>query len=205
MENQPARDEPPTRSSLMDQIRDPANAAAWQRYWETYLPRIRGWCAAAGLHGADLDEVVAMVLAKVVQTMNSGWVYDPRQTYRGWLWRVCYSQIGQFRKDEARQPARGSGDSQVTMGLQQVPAPPEVEAVEEELARKVQRALERVRERLGADSVKWQCFQGTALEGRRGEEVARRLGIKVGLVHQNKSRVAREIRAEVGKLRDEGS
>ena len=76
-------------------------------------------------------------------------------------------------------------------------------AAGEDLSAKVRQALERVRDRLGAPSVKWPCFQLTALENLPGKEVARRFGIKVGLVHQNKSRVAREIREEVEQWRNE--
>src|SRR6516165_11325103 len=98
----------------------------------------------------------------------------------GWLWRVCYSQMKHFYQREAREPARGTGDSQLPLGLQEAPAPPEAEAVEEHLSAKVRQALERVRDRLGAESVKWQCFQLTAVEDVPGKEVARRFGIKVG-------------------------
>jgi RNA polymerase sigma factor (sigma-70 family) len=200
----PPDDTESTSSSLIEPIRDPAKVEAWQRYWTRYRPKIEAWCKAAGRRGAELDEVVAMVLAKIVATMKNGWVYDPQQTYRGWLWRVCHSQIKRFYQREARQPARGTGDSQLTLGLQEVPAPPEAEAMEEDLSAKVRQALERVRDRLGAPSVKWQCFQLTALENLPGQEVARRFGLKVGLVHKNKSRVALAIRAEVEQWRNEG-
>jgi DNA-directed RNA polymerase specialized sigma24 family protein len=56
---------------------------------------------------------------------------------------------------------------------------------------------------LGKDSLKWRSFELTALEGRKGKEAADCLGISVGSVHQNKSRVAKMIRDEMARLREE--
>ena len=43
MEQVPPHDTESTSSSLMEQIRDPANVQAWQRYWKRYLPKIEAW------------------------------------------------------------------------------------------------------------------------------------------------------------------
>ncbi len=195
-------DDSSTRQSLMDQIRDRANAVAWQRYWQTYHPKIRQWCASSQLKGDELDEVVSMVLAKIVKTMEAGWAYDPRRTYRGWLWRVCYSQVKEFLERKAGSPAKGTGASDVMEQLLEQPAPCDADNAEAEFAALVVRATEGVKESLGEDSVKWRSFQMTAIEDRWGKQVAEALGISVGLVHQNKSRVAAEIRAQVERLRD---
>jgi DNA-directed RNA polymerase specialized sigma24 family protein len=193
----------PTRQSLLAKIRDVADTEAWHRYWNTYLPKIRKSCASAGLRGADLDEVISMVLAQVVAAMRKGWVYDPRRTYRGWLWTVCQSQIRKFRRQEARPAAKGTGDSKALAALHDLPAPADAATAEDEFAALVDLAVQRVRDELGESSVKWQCFDLKVLQRVKGEVVADRLRIKVGLVHQNKSRVALAIRQEVEKLRDE--
>ncbi len=199
----PTDDDSWTRQSLMDQIRDQRNAEAWQRYWQTYSPKIRGWCASAGLRGDDLDEVVSMVLEKIVQSMQSGWVYDPQRKYRGWLWQVCFSQVQKFHELRGRALAKATGQTSVLEQLRESPAPEDACEVEASVAMLVENAVERVKAALGETSIKWQCFLLTALENRRGRDVAQELCIKVGLVHQNKSRVAAAIRDELERLRDE--
>ncbi len=199
----PTGDDSRTRQSLMDHIRDQGNTDAWQRYWQTYAPKIRGWCASAGVSGDDLDEVVSMVLVKIVQSMQSGWVYDSRRKYRGWLWRVCFSQVQTFHEIRARTFVKGTGQSSVLGALHELPAPTEASNAEECLAAMVEKATERVKATFGEASIKWQCFEQTALAYRKGKYVAQELGINLGLVHQNKSRVAAAIREEVERLREQ--
>ncbi len=194
-----------TRASLMDGIRDRDNAEAWRRYWNTYEPLIRTWCRDASVAASDLDEVISMVLTKIVQTMKRGWVYNPQRRYRGWLWTVCKSQIREFQRQRAGDPALATGNTGIHEEIQSIPAPPEAESTENALAILVERATAIVRERIGPTSPKWLCFQWSALEGRKGAAIANELQIDVGLVHQNKSRVFKAIRDEAERLRDQQS
>ena len=77
--------------------------------------------------------------------------------------------------------------------------------MERDLEALVQQAAAQVKARLGPDSPKWQSFWRTAVHRQAGKQVAGLLGLSVAAVHQNKSRVARLIREEVARLRDEAA
>ena len=197
-----AQDEP-TSASLLAKIQDAQDTAAWQRFFGTYRPLIEAWCRGCGLRDADRDDVAGMVLLKVAERMKRGYVYDPGRSFRGWLWAVVLSQVNELKAVKYGQVARGSGDSGVQQSLEQHPAPPDAEGVERDLEALVQEAVERVKARLGPGSPKWQAFWLTAVQKQAGKQVAGLLGLSVAAVHQNKSRVARLIREEIARLRDE--
>jgi len=137
--------------------------------------------------------------------MKRGYVYDPGRSFRGWLWAVVLSQVNEFKATRYGQVARGSGDSGVRQSLEQHPAPAGAEGLERDLEGLVQAAAARVKARLGPGSPKWQSFWRTAIRKQAGKEVAGLLGLSVAAVHQDKSRVARLIREEVARLRDEAT
>jgi RNA polymerase sigma-70 factor (ECF subfamily) len=192
-----------TSPSLLAKIQDTQDTAAWRRFFDKYRPLIEDWCRGCGLPSADRDDVVGMVLLKVAERMKRGYVYDPARTFRGWLRAVVQSQVNEFQARKYGRVDRGSGDSQVLQSLEQHPAPEGAEGLERDLEALVLRATEQVRGRLGPDSPKWQSFWLTAVQRQAGKEVAGRLGLSVATVHQNKSRVAKLIREEVARLRDE--
>jgi DNA-directed RNA polymerase specialized sigma24 family protein len=191
-----------TSASLLALMHDAQDTAAWQRFIGTYRPLIEDWCRKCGLPDADRDDVAGMVLLKVAERMQRGYVYDPGRSFRGWLWAVVVSQANELKAAKYGQPARGSGDSRVQQALEQHPAPPGADGLERDLEALVRQAADRVKARLGPDAPKWQSFWRTAVLKQPGKEVAARLGMSVAAVHQNKSRVARLIREEVARLRD---
>lgn len=193
-----------TRASLLEKIRDLEDTDAWQRYLTRYRPLLVDWCRRYGLQDADLDDVVGMVLVKVVQRVKAGFVYDPGRTYRGWLRTVLESQVREFWEKKHALAAQATGDSRVQQSLENYPGTDETAEMEDDLETLAQQATTNVRAVLGDGSLKWRSFVLTALERRKGKEAADLLGIPVGSVHQNKSRVARMIREEMARLRDTG-
>jgi DNA-directed RNA polymerase specialized sigma24 family protein len=192
-----------THASLLAKLQDSQDAAAWLCFFARYRPMIEDWCRGCGLSDADRDDVVGMVLLKIAERMQRGYVYDPRRTFRGWLRAVVVSQVGEFKAQKYRQVGQGSGDSGAQEALEQLAAPERAEDLERDLEGLLQAALTTVKERLGADSEKWQSFWLTAVEKQRGSAVARRLGLTVAAVHQNKHRVLVLIREEAARRRDE--
>jgi RNA polymerase sigma factor (sigma-70 family) len=195
-------DDRSTRLSLVNGLPDAGNHVAWQRFCAKYQPRLRGACAHIGVRAADLDDVVATVLLKVAEAMHDGWVYDPSKSFRGWLTTICRNEalrhLGRANGLAARGGV-GTGDSQVQAALQQQPAPG-VDDVEADWAETVRAAAERVKGVV--DPKHWACFDLNGAEGLSAAAVAARLGVTPAAVWQNKSRVAKLIRAEVQRLLD---
>src|SRR5262245_43331242 len=75
----------PTPVSLLERLRQPADAAAWERFVELYTPCIYAWARRAGLPPDDAADLVQDVFALLV-TKLPAFVYDPaRHSFRGWL------------------------------------------------------------------------------------------------------------------------
>ncbi|MEJ7640254.1 MAG: hypothetical protein WKF75_20385 [Singulisphaera sp.] len=75
-----------------------------------------------------------------------------------------------------------------------------VQELEEQMERdrQVREACEQVRKRVNDRT--WRAFWLTAIEGRKGTEVAGLLVMDVAAVHMAKSRVIKRIREESGRL-----
>jgi DNA-directed RNA polymerase specialized sigma24 family protein len=73
-----------TRSTLLARLRDLADGAGWQEFFDTYWQLIYSVALKAGLTAAEAEDVVqetVIVVAKKMPTFR----YDPsRDSFRGW-------------------------------------------------------------------------------------------------------------------------
>src|SRR5688500_20161873 len=103
-------DSPLTRTSLVLQLRDPENQAAWQEFSRLYGPVVYGFARKRGLQDADAADLMQEVLRSVARNAEK-MEYDPaRGTFRGWLYTVTRNKIYNFLNGQKNRP-RGVGDS----------------------------------------------------------------------------------------------
>jgi len=185
-----------TRPSLLIRIRDPGDAEAWVQFVALYGPLIYQFARRQGLQDADAADLTQIVLQAVgdgVKQFN----YDPqRGTFRSWLFKVVRNQLSKLRMSQ-RRSVRSDGDSGTHRMLADLPDEAESSGLwDREYERRLFLwAAERVKAR--CDSVTWQAFWQTAVEGRSGQEVAESLGMSVGTVYTSKSRILDRIRNEI--------
>ena len=188
-----------TSPSLLGRLRrDPTDQQAWRAFVQRYGPKIYRWCRQWKLQEADVEDVTQNVLLKLAAKLQS-FVYDPAQSFRGWLKTLTAHALSDFVADR-RRPGQGSGDSQVADLLDTLEARADLVAhLEEEFDREVlEEALTRVQLRVAPR--RWEAFRLTALEGLSGAEVAARLGMKVATVFTVKSKVQKLVQEEIRKL-----
>jgi RNA polymerase sigma-70 factor (ECF subfamily) len=194
-----------TSSDLMGRLRDVNDGQAWQTFWQQYVPKVRAWAEQAGLPPGDVEEVVSMVLVRLVKAMP-GFEYNPGLSFRAWLRSVVRSAVGDLWRARARSPgAQGAGGSGILTLIHAVEdhagAEPLVEELNGELERQRQalrQAIDRVRGRVAAHT--WDAFWLRVAEQRRGEVVAERLGMKVAAVYVAQNRVTGMLREELAEL-----
>jgi RNA polymerase sigma factor (sigma-70 family) len=192
-----APDDGSTRLSLVNGLLDAGNRAVWKRFCANFGPRLRAACARLGVRKDDLDDVVAEVFLRVAGAMLDGWVYDPVQSFRGWLTTICRNEASRHLRQKNGHAARGgvgTGDSDVHALLDAEPAP-ETDEVEAAWAETLREAARRVQARV--DPRQWDCFALNGVERLPAAAVAGRVGVSVAAVWQNKHRVAKLIRAEI--------
>ena len=190
---------PTTRASLLLRIRDPGDAEAWRQFVQLYAPVVYAFARRRQLQDADAADLTQEVLrnvAKAAGRLN----YDPaRGTFRGWLFTVTRNKLLDFHRRRRHGPATGGSSAQEL--LDQQPAPAEEDFWDAEFRRQVLAvAAEQVRQEF--EDGTWQAFVQTAVEGKKAQEVARRLGISVGAVYIAKSRVQARLKERVRELSD---
>ena len=126
-------------------------------------------------------------------------VYDPSQSFRGWLRTVTRHALADYVAEPARRD-QGSGDSKVQQVLHGIEARTDLVArLEEEFDRELMdEAVARVR--LRVEPHNWEAFRLTAWEELSAEAAAKQLGIRVTAVFKAKSRILQLLREEIARL-----
>ena len=103
-------DSPLTRASLLVQIRDGANAGAWQEFMQLYGPVVYGFARKRGLQDADAADLMQDVMRSVSDAIGR-LDYDRSQgTFRGWLFTITRNKVFNFLAAHRIRP-QGSGDT----------------------------------------------------------------------------------------------
>src|SRR6266404_739698 len=106
----PVDESPLTRASLLVQIRDGANHAAWQEFVKLYGPVVYGFARKRGLQDADAADLMQDVMRSVSSAIGK-LDYDRNQgTFRGWLFTITRNKIFNFLSARRIRP-QGSGDT----------------------------------------------------------------------------------------------
>jgi RNA polymerase sigma-70 factor (ECF subfamily) len=188
-----------TSSTLLGRLRcAPADQAAWQEFVDRYGPKIYGWCRKWRLQQADAEDVTQNVLVRLANRLRT-FVYDPDQSFRGWLKTLTWHALSDYMSARQR-PGQGSGDPDVARELESIAAREDlVQQLAADFDRELlEEAQARVQAQVGTR--RWQAFCLTAYEGLSGAEVASRLDMKVVTVFTAKSKVLKLLQKEIRKL-----
>ncbi len=190
-------DSPNTRPSLLVRLRDPGDGSAWEEFIEIYTPLLRQLARRKGLQesdAADLTQDVFRAVARAIERYD----HDPtRGAFRAWLFRIARNLIVNQLVARRRHPPGVGGDSAARL-LERQPAPAEEETalfLDEYRRRLLSWAAEQVRGEFRTAT--WQSFWMAGVEGRPAKEVAEALGLSIGAVYHNKSRVMTRIRQRI--------
>jgi RNA polymerase sigma-70 factor (ECF subfamily) len=170
---------------------------------ELYAPVVYGYARKRGLQDADAADLTQACLRQVAAHVGS-LEYDPRRgSFRGWLFAIVRNKLRDFRA-QPKHLYQGSGDPRVQWSLEAraAPEPDDASDWEQEYRRGLLAwAAGQVRPQV--QEATWQAFWQTAVEGKRGREVAQRLGLTTAAVYLAKSRVMARLRALVQEVQEE--
>ena len=184
---------PETSATLLTSLNDPHDQEAWDEFTQRYRPAIYRFARKMGLQDADSDDTTQKVLQSVARSIESKPPDLTLGKFRSWLAQVTRNAV---LNCVARQKQdTGSGLSSVMKILDGIAvAEPNLAAAwqyEERLAM-FRTAAESVKSNC-TDAV-WKSFHLTAVEGHSCEQVAKQLGISVGVVYASRSRILKRIR-----------
>jgi RNA polymerase sigma factor (sigma-70 family) len=198
----PVDESPLTRASLLVQIRDGSNHAAWQEFVNLYGPVVYGFARKRGLQDADAADLMQDVLRSIASAIGR-LDYDRNQgTFRGWLFTITRNKVFNFLSARRIRP-QGSGDTAANQMLASVPQDNgDEESWELEYERRIAAvAMERVKGEFQEST--WRAFWLTAVEGVAAADAARQVGISAGAVYVAKSRVLARLKEEVESMRQQ--
>jgi RNA polymerase sigma-70 factor (ECF subfamily) len=182
----------------------PRDQGAWACFLDRYQPLLEQWCRRFGLNGVDSEDAVADLLVKLLD-QDLLRQFDRSRPFRAWLRALVQNAVRDQQRKRQRRPGDwGRGGSEVRQQMEQL------EDGEGELARDLlagmqrdlqaaQRIEEAVRGKVGGKT--WQAFVLRALEELPAREVAERLGMTAGCVHQARYSVGKLLRQEADRRR----
>lgn len=190
---------PDTRHTLLVQLRDHGDGAAWSEFLRLYEPVVYRLGRHFGLQDADAHDLVQDVLAAVARSVAN---WDPDQfpgRFRNWLFGVAKnSACNLVRRGAGKQ--RGAGGTSFVRRLEEIAADDPAETrFELEYRRETFRRAAEIAKR-DFEPRAWSLFQRTVLDEEPIAKAATELGYSIGAAYTARSRVLSRLKREVERL-----
>jgi RNA polymerase sigma-70 factor (ECF subfamily) len=185
-----------TSVTLLERVRQPGNAAAWQRFVLLYTPLLYSWACGSGLQDQDAADLVQEVLTALLGKLRE-FRYDEQKSFRGWLRTVLRNKWRELRR--RRVPVLMDVRDASLAELADREEPADLDEVEYR-HQLVQRALQLIQ--ADFQPATWQAWTEYVVAGRPAAAVAADLGVTPHAVYLAKARVLRRLRQELSGLLD---
>ena len=183
-----------TPASLLERLRQPDQADAWERFVQLYTPLLYYWTRRQGLQQADAADLVQEVFLILAQKMPH-FQYDPGQSFRNWLRTITLNKLRErYRKP---QPVQAAEEALVGLADDHDAERPWEAEYQQQLVR---RALEMLQGEFQPTT--WQAFWQHGWLGRPAPEVAVELWLTARAVRAARLRVVCRLRQELAGLLD---
>lgn len=185
-----------TPVSLLEQVRDSTNHAAWVRFVKLYTPLLYYWVRQTGFSTQESDDLVQEVFAILARKMRD-FTYDKDKTFRGWLRTVALNKWRDLkrRKQLDTVPFQDSEATQAEL--------PDAAAQfwdEEYRTHLMRRALVVMKSDFSEQC--WRTVWQLVVEGKKAADIAAEQGRTVNAVHADRFRVLTRLREELRGLLD---
>lgn len=188
-----------TNENLLRTLRENGGQAAWAQFFEKYAGPLHTYVLNLGLEPVAAEEVVQETMIEMMRIMPE-FAYDPRRRFRNFLLTVAHRKaLRELRGERRRRAAMEALAMHLERGNDSA-------TLNEAFAEREWRLAlfeEAWREYRGYTSMKAhlvEAFEAVVFHGEKPADVARRLGLSVDAVYQNKSRIIRGIKTHVNRL-----
>jgi len=200
----------PTRTTLLNRLKDWQDQAGWQLFFDTYWKLIYGVARKAGLSDVEAQDVVQETLVAVAKHIPT-FKYDPALgSFKAWLlnmarWRIIdqMRKRGPFSRYHRRRGKPGTPARTDTVEAVPDPAGGWLDKLWDEdwQANLLETATNNVRRRL--DPQKYQVFDCYVNKGWAASKVAATFGLSVENVYVAKHRITQLLKDEILRLEKE--
>ena len=180
-----------TIPQLLEEVRDPEDETAWNRFVEKYRPLLAGYVRAKGLADADVEDIVQNILIRLLRVMPKFELDHQKGKFRTWLYKVTmFTLRDHYRSAVSRNRVEEEHKKNVAEWKED--DGPDAEWQQTYQERILEVALEQVKTQTMAKS--WQCFEQFVLKGRPGNDIAREVGLTPNAVRVNANRILEKVR-----------
>jgi RNA polymerase sigma-70 factor, ECF subfamily len=185
-----------TSVTLLDRLRQPNQAQAWEQFIRLYTPLLVSWAKRQGFKHEDVADLTQEVLLKLIRLLPA-YERGNGQSFRNWLSQVAKNQCIDFcRRVATRALPQADGLSGVensTSGL-------DIEGTDEVEYRRtlIKQGMEMIRSEFNVNT--WAAFQKLMVEGKTVAEVAKELEMSRNAVYLARHRVLSRLRQELDGL-----
>ncbi|MGH7169885.1 MAG: RNA polymerase sigma factor [Gemmataceae bacterium] len=184
-----------TPATLLERLRQPGDAVAWNQFVHLYTPLLYHWARRLGLQSADAADLVQEVFLALYHALPH-FHYDRQRSFRAWLFTLMRNKCRDWRRRRVPVPVEG-----IEAALDER-ADDGADAVEEAEYRSYlcARALRLMQSEFAPTT--WKTFWATVVEGRSAVDVAREFGLTPNAVYLARGRVLRRLRQALDGLLD---
>lgn len=192
---------PETRESLIIQVKNPENRAAWEQFVSIYRPVIHRTALVRGLQDADAQDLAQQVLLAVASAIGRWEKSSTTTRFHHWLRRVTHNAIINAMTRRPKDIAVGTSSIVDLLAEVEQPEAATEELIQLEYRRELWlRASALVRAEVSNET--WRAFELTSIDGLSKLEAAEKLGKPIGLIYASRSRVMRRLRDIVAELEE---
>ncbi|TWU02493.1 RNA polymerase sigma factor [Stieleria varia] len=190
---------PETRESLIVQVKNPEDRAAWEQFVSIYRPVIFRTAVARGLQDADAQDLAQQVLLAVASAIGDWEKRDGATRFRHWLARVTRNAIVNALSRGPKDPAAGGSSVQQLLAQFQQTDPETESLIDWEYRRQLyQQAAKIVRSDVQPDT--WRAFELTVIDGQSNRAAADQLGKSLGTIYTARCRIMQRLRDVIAEL-----
>jgi len=189
-----------TTTRLIEDLKDPANVAAWSAFDDRYRRVLFGFGRHLGLSADDAAELAQRTLAVFAGTLREGGYQRERGRLNWWLIGIARNTALEMRRNARRH--RDRGDAALIGVAAEIPENEHLTRVwQHERDRVVlARAMSLLRDSTRTDDRTLKVFELFVLRTVPAAEVARECGVEVDTVYVIKNRLTRRLRELVREL-----
>ncbi len=189
-----------TTTRLIEDLKDPANGAAWSAFDARYRPVLIGFGRRLGLSPEDSGELAQRTLAEFSRSLGEGRYHRERGRLSSWLIGTARNIALQMRR-RARDAREGSDAAMANLAAELPEAARLTEVWQREREQVIfARAMAQLRASTRTDERTFRVFELFALRNVPATEVARECGVEVETVYVIKNRLTKRLRELVREL-----
>ncbi len=192
---------PETRDSLLIRVADARDQGAWEQFARIYRPVVYNVARIRGLQDADAQDVAQQVLVSVSKALPNWERRNESVRFRHWLCRMARNATINMLTRQPKDRAAGGDINLVDIPDRSLDSDLDLQLDREYRRQLFRQAAEQVRSR--ADSITWQAFAMTMIDGLSITEAAERLQRSEAVIYAARSRIMRRLRDAAQALEDE--